>query len=302
MREHTHWLGARGLLAAVVVVGAGAADGLTRLDAVRATTSVAAGAACAAVGVYLVGPRVLPMAPAPNRSGAPLAQAPGSTATMLTTYYLGALRGSLRIRAYSGCGAPTAGSFAVTRVALGPPIERNATRGAVRPGIACRLPCYAPVGVQSATGSFAQDPRHPGDPLYVAVSATITSTRLGPQMGRPCSTRDGCPPPNVITSTATLSDVTGYLQVNADAGQGAATLIFPATAQPQRHNGPAPDPAGVAGRWGHRSVASAQSLTPRGLHPRHAFAMRMLRVLQCPGMDASRLDTAQARAAGPHTQ
>ena len=226
MREQTHWIAARGLLAAAVVVGAGALGGLTGLNAVQATTRVAAGSACAAVGVYLVGPRVLPMAPAPNRSGAPLAQVPGGTASALTTYYLGALRGSLRIRSYSGCGAPTAGTFAVTRVAMGPPIERNAAPGAARPGIACRPACYAPVGVQSATGAFAQDPRHPSDPLYVAVSATITSTRLGPQMGRPCSTRDGCPPPSVITSTITLSDVTGYLQVSADSNPGAATLAF----------------------------------------------------------------------------
>jgi len=153
MREQTHWIAARGLLAAAVVVGAGALGGLTGLNAVQATTRVAAGSACAAVGVYLVGPRVLPMAPAPNRSGAPLAQVPGGTASALTTYYLGALRGSLRIRSYSGCGAPTTGSFAVTRVAMGR--LSSATRPPARRGQAL------PVG-QGATPRWAfRAPRAP---------------------------------------------------------------------------------------------------------------------------------------------
>ncbi len=88
-------------------------------------------------------------------------------------------------------------------------------------------PCGFPVtGVISATGSFGQDTAHAGDPLYVLVSATITTARPGPRQGHPCSARTGCPPATVIMSTVTMTNVTGYLQAASD-GQRVVLSFLP---------------------------------------------------------------------------
>src|SRR5579875_1054636 len=181
---------------------------------------------------YHVGPRVMPLgAPRTPRGTVPVAQAtpqPGAShATTGTAIAWPAtiLRGTMTIAGYGGCGgaAATSGTFAVQRMPFGPPTEQpQSSHGAGT--IACAVPCYGLPGIVAATGTFRQDPRHAGDATYVLVSATITSTRPGPQMGRPCTPTTGCPPNVVIRSTVQVSDVTGYLQIPA--GDQTATLSF----------------------------------------------------------------------------
>jgi hypothetical protein len=171
---------------------------------------------CAVPGTYRVGPRVLPLAGAARaRAGVQTPVAAQATAVPAVAWPAWQLRGTLVIRAYTGCGGATLGSFAVHRTPLGPPLY-GPRRGA---------PALPPTGVISASGHFAQDPMHPRDATYVLVSATVTTARLRPQRGLPCSTLTDCPSAMVITSTATFGDVTGYLQVPPPAGQ-VATLSF----------------------------------------------------------------------------
>ena len=171
---------------------------------------------CAVLGTYRVGPRVLPLAGATReRAGVPTPVPGHATAAPAIASPAGQLRGTLVIRAYTGCGGATLGSFALHRTPVGPPLYRP--RGTV--------PALPPTGVISASGRFAQDPMHPRDATYLLVSATITTARLRPQHGAPCSTLTGCPSVMVITSTATFRDVTGYLQVPPPAGQ-TVTLSF----------------------------------------------------------------------------
>ena len=175
---------------------------------------------CAVLGTYHVGPRILPLAGAARgRAGVPTPVAGHAPASPAIAWPAGVLRGTLVIRAYTGCGGATRGSFAVHRTPVGPPLP-GLRRGA--PALQCAIPCWPPpTGVISATGRFAQDPSHPHDATYVLVSATVTTARR-PGRGLPCSTRTGCPPAMVTTSTFT--DVTGYLQV-PPAGQR-VTLSF----------------------------------------------------------------------------
>ena len=200
------------LLVGTVIGLPGAAARMARAPAAH----VAQQGRCAVLGTYRVGPRVLPLAGAARgRAGVPT-PAPGpATAAPALAWPVGQLRGTLVIRAYTGCGSATQGSFAVRRTPVGPPLP-SPRRGA---------PALPPTGVISASGHFAQDPRHPRDATYLLVSATITTARLRPQLGLPCSTLTGCPSVIAITSTATVRDVTGYLQVPPPAGQ-TVTLSF----------------------------------------------------------------------------
>jgi hypothetical protein len=173
---------------------------------------------CAVVGTYRVGPRVLPLAGAARGRAGVQTRAPGppSHGPALASP-VGQLRGTLVIRAYTGCGGATLGSFALHRTPVGPPLYRSR-----------RVPPALPQpGLISASGHFVQDPMHPRDATYVLVSATITLARLRPQHGLPCSTLTGCPSVMVITSTATFRDVTGYLQVPSPAGQRATLSFLP---------------------------------------------------------------------------
>ena len=171
---------------------------------------VALQGSCAVLGTYRVGPRVLPLATAARgRAGVPTPVPGHATAGPAPAAPAGQLRGTLVIRAYTGCGGATLGSFAVHRTPVGPPLYRSR-----------RVPpALPPTGVISARGHFAQDPLHPRDATYLLVSATITTARLRPQHGLACATPTGCPSVMVITSTATFRDVTGYLQVPPPAGQ-----------------------------------------------------------------------------------
>jgi hypothetical protein len=169
---------------------------------------------CAVLGTYHVGPPVLPLAGAARgRVGAQTPVAGRATAGPALAWPAGALRGTLLIRAYTGCGGATLGSFAVHRTPLGPPLP-GPRRG-------------APTGVISATGRFAQDPSHPHDATYVLVSATVTTARRRPGRTLPCAPATGCPPAMVITSTTTFTDVTGYLQVPPPAGQRVTLSFLP---------------------------------------------------------------------------
>jgi hypothetical protein len=172
---------------------------------------VAQQGSCAVLGTYRVGPRVLPLAGAARgRAGV---QTPMAGPALAVPG--GQLGGTLVIRAYTGCGGATLGSFAVHRTPVGPPLYRSR-----------RVPpALPPTGVISARGHFAQDPMHPRDATYLLVSATITTARLRPQHGLACATPTGCPSVMAITSTATFRDVTGYLQVPLPAGQ-TVTLSF----------------------------------------------------------------------------
>jgi hypothetical protein len=171
---------------------------------------------CAVLGTYRVGPRVLPLAGvARGRTGVPTPVPGHATAGPAIAWPAGQLRGTLVIRAYTGCGSATLGSFAVRRTPVGPPL----------PGPRRGAPALPPTDVISASGHFAQDPMHPRDATYLLVSATITTARLRPQHGLPCSTLTGCPSVIAITSTVTFRDVTGYLQVLPPAGQ-TVTLSF----------------------------------------------------------------------------
>jgi hypothetical protein len=173
---------------------------------------------CAVLGTYRVGPRVLPLAGAARgRAGVPTPVPGHVTAGPEPAWPAGQLRGTLVIRAYTGCGSATLGSFAVRRTPVGPP----------RPGPRRGAPALPPTGVISASGHFAQDPMHPRDATYLLVSATITTARLRPQHGLPCSTLTGCPAVIAITSTVTFRDVTGYLQVPPPAGQTVTFSFLP---------------------------------------------------------------------------
>jgi hypothetical protein len=210
------------LIVGTVIGLSGAAARTARAHAAH----VAQQGSCAVLGTYRVGPRVLPLAGAARgRAGVPTPGPGHATAGPAPASPAGQLRGTLVIRAYTGCGGATLGSFAVHRTPLGPPLY-GPRRGA--PALPCAVPCWPPpTGVISATGRFAQDPMHPRDATYLLVSATVTTARLRPQHGLPCSTLTGCPPVMVITSTATFRDVTGYLQVPPPAGQRATLSFLP---------------------------------------------------------------------------
>ncbi len=108
------------------------------------------------------------------------------------------------------------------------PIARPAGAGHCAPvsdGGSVRGPVTG-TGVISATGTFAQDAAHASDPLYGTVSATLTTARPGPVQGRPCSPQTGCPPATIITSTVTITQVTGYLQAMLG-GQRAILSFLP---------------------------------------------------------------------------
>jgi hypothetical protein len=187
-------------------------------------------AGCAVPGTYHVGPRVLPLAGAARgRVGVQTPVAGHAPAGPAIAWPAEVLRGTLVIRAYTGCGGATRGSFAVHRTPAGPPLP-GPRRGT--PALPCAVPCWPPpTGVISATGRFAQDPSHPHDATYVLVSATVTTARRRPGRGLPCAPATGCPPAMVITSTVTLRDVTGYLQVPPPAGQRVTlSLLLPPVA------------------------------------------------------------------------
>src|SRR5919204_1780486 len=81
---------------------------------------------CAVLGTYRVGPRVLPLAGAVRgRAGVQTPVAGQATVGPAIAWPAGVLRGTLVIRAYTGCGGTTLGSFAVRRTPVGPPLYRS---------------------------------------------------------------------------------------------------------------------------------------------------------------------------------
>lgn len=225
-----------------------------------------AASSCPALGAYQIGPRLLPLRPSPpQHSGArpspsasghgqaqPWASGSGQGQSgVAIAWPLSALTGALTITAYSPCGAPTSGTFSVHRLPLRTPIRQPNRHGTTLP---CAVPCYWPAtGVISATGRFVQDTLHPNDPTFVAVSATISTARPGPMMGRPCSTHTGCPPPSVTVSSVSFNAVTGYLQVAP--GNQSATLTF--LPPPDGSSAAAPSALALQGWRGVRPLPSS---------------------------------------------
>jgi len=182
--------------------------------------------ACAALGQYQVGPRVLPLAPPPViRPAPPHGHAP---ARLIAFSFL---RGTLTLSSYSACGGTTGGRFAIARTYGGPLPGPEQPRTPHHVAIACpeqRVSCgFVPTGIIAASGAFARDPAHGTNPTYILVSAVITSARPGPALGLPCSERYGCPAPSVITSTVAFTAVTGYLQVAADGASATLSVLPP---------------------------------------------------------------------------
>ena len=240
-----------GMVGTVVVLGAlGGAMRNAPMQAQRALPQ----ASCAALGAYQIGPRIMPERSG-GRSGVSSGTVRPGRATTAIVSRPWLLRGTLTLSGYTGCGQLTRGTFSIQRSVVGPPIERPRGQGAA---IMCPLdgPCGFPVtGVISATGSFTQDAAHASDPLYVLVSATITTARPGPQQGRPCSTQTGCPPATVIMSTVTLTNVTGYLQATATDSQRVILSFLP---PPTSASDAAPTPLVLDGRRGVQPIPTPQ--------------------------------------------
>lgn len=206
-----------GVLAALALVAAMVAAMIPHVTADAAAGApirghAARAAGCAATGTYRVGLRT-PETKAQTRPSASLRQArAGVRPASISQPVVPGMRGTITLSTYTGCGGQTTtGSFSVARLASssGP---LPAPQGSA--SIACRAPCPSTsIGMVKATGTFSQDPLHEGDVIYIRVDATITTAYPGPRQGRPCSTRTGCPPQGVITSTVTMTNVTGYLQV-----------------------------------------------------------------------------------------
>ena len=198
------------------------------------------GASCSALGTYQVGPSVKPHSTRSSHTGG--AASPTSRQGIIV-WPEWTLSGTLTISAYTACGSGTLGSFAVQRANLGPPGVERPNHAA----IVCADVCSWPQpGIVALAGTFAQDTRHPTDAMYVTVSATITTTRRGPALGRPCSTQQECPSPIVITSTTAISDITGYLQV-ASTSYTATSGAPPTTSSTATLSFLPPPLAGIAG-------------------------------------------------------
>lgn len=232
MYQSRHLMAKVALPLAVTLIGVPAAA--FRADPAQHRT-LAPQAQCAAVGTYGVGGP-----PYPESSTRPKAS-PGSSGTGAA---FSVLRGTLVVSAYRGCGTPTLGTFSVRRIIVGPVPARS-------PNILVPL-----TGVEGASGTFSQDPAHAGDPLYVRVSATITSTRPAPPLGLACRPNSGCPAYRVITSTLAFTDVTGYLQLPPPMGQTAILSFLP---PPPSTSSSAPSALVLAGTRRGRPVPVATS-------------------------------------------
>jgi len=184
--------------------------------AARVSAPPRASAPCAALGTYQIGPRAVPRTLSLHR--APPAQRQEHALQIPARWVL---QGRLTLTAYTGCGRPTQGTFVVQRALVHLPTRETPTRAVAAP---CTASCALETDVVSATGRVTQDPAHAGDPLWVLVSAMITTTRPGPPLGRPCSPA-GCPPPTAIITAVTITDVVGVLHVGAVTPT--LTLTFP---------------------------------------------------------------------------
>ncbi len=200
------------LVWAVLLFGGLLAGGPPAAAPVSATT--VAQNSCAALGTYQIDQPLVPRTLNLHRASS--ARPPEQSPRIPARWFL---RGQLTLTAYTGCGRPTQGAFAVQRVLVQPP-QREAPTG--RPP--CSASCALETNVVRVTGRITQDPTHASDPHAVLVSGIVTTTRPGPLQGRACSPRTGCPPPSVITSTVALGPAPGALQVG-DATQ-TLTLTF----------------------------------------------------------------------------
>lgn len=144
---------------------------------------------CLALGNYPVGPRAMSAHVAPGQG----VQPPRSPWR---------LAGNIILHAYTRCGRPTAGSFSIQGDLMGMPLVQDGVT------VPCPSSCLGPSLARiTATGTFAQDAAHAHDALYVAVTATITSTVAGRR------------------SRVTLSRLLGYMQVSP--GQNVTLSFLP---------------------------------------------------------------------------
>ena len=117
-------------------------------------------AGCAALGNYPVGPRAAMQARVAARQAIEPPPSPWK------------LAGNVILTAYSGCGRPTAGTFSIQGVLMGGPEQQNG----ITVNVPCALSCLGPaLATISGHGAFRQDAAHPRDPLYVTITATLTS-------------------------------------------------------------------------------------------------------------------------------
>jgi hypothetical protein len=210
-------------------------------------------ASCTNVGTYRVG---VPLLPRYQPNG----QSTGSTSMLYPIPYpfVGSLSGSLAITSYTTCGVPTAGSFSVRlakpRMVGIQPLGPRGSTGQPGPSVVA-VPIISDTTVLSATGSFAQDPAHAGDPLYLLVSATVTyghfqaGCRLCPYQNSrapiACAAELPCTIVGkiIVTRKVTFSYVTGYLTFAAPPSTvalsflpppeaSAATSVYAAASQP----------------------------------------------------------------------
>jgi len=198
------------LVWAVLLFGGLLAGGSPAAAPVSATT--VARNSCAALGTYQIDQPLVPRTLNLHRASS--ARPPEQSPRIPARWFL---RGQLTLTAYTVCGRPTQGAFAVQRVLVHPP-HREAPTG--RPP--CSAGCALEINVVRVTGRITQDPIHASDPHAVLVSGIVTTTRPGPLQGRACSQRTGCLSPSVITSTVALGPAPGTLQV----GDATQTLIL----------------------------------------------------------------------------
>jgi len=204
---------------------------------------------------------VTPTASSTAASSGPVAPAHAGAVYAAPTF---SWQGTLILSGYSGCGQSngrTAGTFSIQRGIDEPPIEQPRRQGAK---IACPLPldlerrCGFPaLGVVSAVGRFTWDAMHPSDALYVTVSAVVTTTRRGPELGIPCSVERGCPPPTIITSTVVITAISGYLQATASDGRRVVLSFLP---PPAADTSVVPTPLVLYGWRGGKAVPAPAPL------------------------------------------
>ncbi len=134
-----------GVVGMVTILGA--LGGATRRAPVQAR-GILPRTACAALGAYQIGARIVPERAGTHPGVSSGTARPGrATTAIVSRPWL--LRGTLTLSGYSGCGQPTAGIFSIQRSVVGPPIERPRGQGATM---------MCPQWVRPAHGGHILDP------------------------------------------------------------------------------------------------------------------------------------------------
>ena len=190
---------------------------------------------CTVLGTYLVGPRAIGIVLQPKGP-----QPGGAPALYPYPYTTAVLTGTVTLAAYSACGVPTGGSFAVHALLRPPyPYPAPPRAGGSGSGAVIAQPAIFGTTVLTATGTFVQDPGHPKDHGYVSVSGTVSYGRYSYGCAPICDQprahgaiacpQDGCGQPGVpvVSRVATFTGITGYLRLQAGPPAGVALLFLP---------------------------------------------------------------------------